>query len=167
MNGRRISYFDPASGEPVVVEDAGPTARTAQKLVTERDKQHVTARLSDRVAANEITVDEAAAMTAGVLSARTRGDLASVLKIDVTDLKVAPPRPGDLLLLAIGFVLMVAAFSIADGTPSVLSMTPGLVLAGSAVYRLNPDMERGARVVLGVIAALALLCPVSVVGVLI
>jgi hypothetical protein len=46
-------------------------------------------------------------------------------------------------------------------------MIPGLILAASAVYRLNPDMERGARVALGLIAALALLCPASVVGVLI
>ncbi|MDR6316132.1 hypothetical protein J3R03_000328 [Actinoplanes couchii] len=167
VNGPRISYFDPASGEPVVVEDAEATARIAEKPITERDRQHVTTRLADRVAADEITADNAAAMTAGVSSARTRGDLAGALQIEVTDLKLARPHPGNLLLLAIGFVQMVAAFSIAGGTPSVPAMTPGMVLAASAVYRLTPDMERGARAALGVMAALALLFPVSLIGVLI
>jgi hypothetical protein len=164
VHGQQMSYFDAASGEPVVVEDAGRVARIAQKLITERDKQHVLAKLRERVAASAMTPDEVAAVTEAVRAARRRGELARVLKIDVTDLKVAPPRPGDLLMLAIGFGLMVVATSSANGAPSFLRMIPGLLLGASAIYRLNPDMERGPRIMLAVMAASVMICPAGVVG---
>ncbi|MEH0986270.1 hypothetical protein [Micromonospora sp. CPCC 205556] len=164
VRARQMSYFDADACEPAVVEDARRAAQIAQRLITERDKQHVLATLAARVAAGEMTLDETAGVTVAVQAARTRGELADALKIRVTDLKVAPPRPGDLWLLAIAFVLMVGATSAAEGGRSFLMMLPGLLLMATAVYRLNPDVERGPRVVLAVLTALVAICPAGVLG---
>ncbi|MEU2616127.1 DUF1707 domain-containing protein [Micromonospora sp. NPDC007271] len=129
-----MSYFDADACEPAVVEDAGRPPAIARRLITERDRQHVLATLAARVAAGEMTLDETAEVTVAVQAARTRGELADALKISVTDLKVAPPRSGDLWLLAIAFVLMVGATSAAEGGRSVLMMLPGLLLMAAAVY---------------------------------
>ncbi|MFF0659188.1 hypothetical protein [Micromonospora tulbaghiae] len=43
-------------------------------------------------------------------------------------------------------------------------MLPGLLLMATAVYRLNPDVERGPRVVLAVLAALLAICPAGALG---
>jgi len=160
----QMSYFDTDACDPTVVEDARRAAGIARRLITGRDKQHVLATLAQRVAAGEMTPEEMADVTVAVQAARTRGELADALKIRVTDLKVAPPRPGDLWLLAIAFVLMVGATSVAEGGRSFLMMLPGLLLMATAVFRLNPDLERGPRVLLAVLAALVAICPAGVLG---
>lgn len=161
-----MSYFNREACEPAVVEveDARRAAAIAQKLITERDREHVLATVAAQVAAGDMTPDEMASVTVAVQAARTRGELADVLKVRVTDLKVAPPRPGDLWLLAIAFVLMVGATSAAEGGRSFLMMLPGLLLVATAVYRLNPGMERGPRVSFAVVAALVTICPAGVLG---
>ncbi|MEH0824351.1 MULTISPECIES: hypothetical protein [unclassified Micromonospora] len=111
-----------------------------------------------------MTLDEMADVTVAVQAARIRDELADALKIRVTDLKVAPPRPGDLWLLAIAFVLMVGATSAAEGGRSFLMMLPGLLLMATAVYRLNPDFERKPRVLSAVLIALVTICPAGVLG---
>ncbi|MGR6322610.1 DUF1707 domain-containing protein [Micromonospora soli] len=164
VRAQQMSYFDTDACEPAVVEDARRAAQIAQRLITERDRQHVLATLPARVAAGEMTLDETADVRVAIQAARTRGELADALKIRVTDLKVAPPRPGDLWLLAIAFVLMVGATSAAEGGRSFLMMLPGLLLMATAVYRLNPDLERGARVLLAVFTSLVAICPAGVLG---
>ncbi|MFC4017292.1 hypothetical protein ACFOW4_04955 [Micromonospora sp. GCM10011542] len=164
VRAQQMSYFDIDACEPAVAEDAKRAAEIARKLITERDKQHVLATLAARVAAGEMTPDDMPDVTVAVQAARTRGELADALKIRVTDLKVAPPRPGDLWLLAIAFVLMVGATSAAEGGRSFLMMLPGLLLMATAVYRLNPDMERGPRVAFAVMTALVAICPAGVLG---
>ena len=111
-----------------------------------------------------MTLDGMTDATVAVHAARTRGELADALKLRVTDLKVAPPRPGDLWLLAIAFALIAGATSAAEGGPSFLMMLPGLLLMATAVYRLNPDMERGPRILLAVVTALVAICPAGVLG---
>jgi hypothetical protein len=71
VHGRRMSYFDAASGEPVVVEDAGRAAWIAQKSLTDRDRQRVLAKLREQVADGGMTSEEGAAATAAVWAART------------------------------------------------------------------------------------------------
>ncbi|RAO00725.1 hypothetical protein LAH08_02978 [Micromonospora noduli] len=166
MRAQQMSYFNRDVCEPAVVEveDARRAAVIAQKLITDRDKEHVLATLAAQVAASEMAPDEMADMTVAVHAARTRGELADALNIRVTDLKVAPPRPGDLWLLAIAFVFMVGATSAAEGGRSLLIMLPGLLLMATAVYRLNPHLERGPRVLLAVVTALVAICPVGVLG---
>ncbi|MGW0244765.1 hypothetical protein [Micromonospora chalcea] len=164
VRARQMSYLDTDSCEPAVVEDVGRPPAVASRLVTERDRQHVLATLAARIDARDMTLDEVADVTAAVQSARTRGELADALKIRVEDLKVAPPRPGDLLLLAIAFLLMVGVTSTTEGGRSFLMMLPGLLLMATAVYRLNPDMERGPRVVLAVLTALVAICPAGALG---
>ncbi|MEH0822748.1 MULTISPECIES: hypothetical protein [unclassified Micromonospora] len=164
VRARQMSYFDTGTCEPVVVEDAGRPPAIAQRLITERDRQHVLATLIPRVAAGELRTGELADVKVAVQAARTRGELADALKIRVEDLKIAPPRPGDLWLLAIAFVLMVGATTAAEGGRSFLMMLPGLLLMATAVYRLNPDMERGPRIVLAVSAALVAICPAGALG---
>jgi hypothetical protein len=164
VRAQQMSYFETAVGAPVVVEDAKRAADSARRLITERDRQHILATVAARVTAGEMTLDEMAEVTVAVEAARNRGDLAAALRIKVTDLKVAPPRPGDLWLLAIAFVLMVVATSTANGARSYQMMLPGLLLMATAVYRLNPDMERGPRVLLAVMTALVTICPAGVVG---
>ncbi len=162
VKAEQMSYFDTDACEPAVVEDVRRAAKIARKLITERDKQHVLVTLSARVAAGDMTLDEMTDVTVAVQAARTRGELAGALKIRVTDLKVAPPRPGDLWLLAIAFVLMVGAASAAEGGRSFLMMLPGLLLMATAAYRLNPDLERGPRALLAVLIALVTICPAGV-----
>ncbi|MGC4868151.1 DUF1707 SHOCT-like domain-containing protein [Micromonospora sp. DT53] len=166
VRAQQMSYFNRDVCEPAVVEveDAKRAAAIAQKLINARDKEHVLATLAARVAAGQMALDEMADVTVAVHAARTRGELADALKIRVTDLKVAPPRPGDLWLLAIAFVFMVGATSAAEGGRSFLMMLPGLLLMATAVYRLNPDLERGPRVLLAVVTALAAICPAGVLG---
>jgi hypothetical protein len=164
VRARQMSYLDTDSCEPAVVEDVGRPPAIARRQITERDRQHVLATLTMRVAAGQLTLDEVADVTVAVQAARTRGELADALKIRVADLKVAPPRPGDLWLLAIAFVLMVGATSTAEGGRSFLMMSPGLLLMATAVYRLNLDMGRGPRVVLAVMAALVAICPAGALG---
>ncbi|MEH0927022.1 hypothetical protein [Micromonospora sp. CPCC 205558] len=164
LRADQMSYFDRNACEPAVAENARRADAIAQKLITERDKEHVLATLAARVDAGEMALDEMTDATVAVHAARTRGELADALKIRVTDLKVAPPRPGDLWLLAVAFVLMVGATSAAEGGRSFLMMLPGLLLIATAVYRLNPDMERGPRVLLALVAALVAICPAGVLG---
>ncbi|WP_406068937.1 DUF1707 domain-containing protein [Micromonospora sp. NBC_01638] len=164
MRAQQMSYFDRNTCEPTVVEDARRAAAIAQRLITERDKEHVLATIAAQVAAGQMAPDEMADVTVAVQAARTRGELADALKIRVTDLKVAPPRSGDLWLLATAFVLMVVATSAAEGGRSFLMMLPGLLLMATAVYRLNPHLERGPRVVLAVLTALVAICPAGVLG---
>jgi hypothetical protein len=164
VKSHEMSYYDVRVGEPVVVEDAARVNQVARKLITDRDKRHVLAALEARVDAGELTRDELADMTAAVQSARNRGELAKALRVGVMDLKVAPPRPGDLLLLPIAFALMVVATSTAEGARSFLMMLPGLLLMATAVYRLNPAVERPVRVILAVVIALVAICPAGVIG---
>ncbi|MGC4746832.1 DUF1707 SHOCT-like domain-containing protein [Micromonospora sp. DT201] len=164
VQAQQMSYFDTDVWQPAVVEDARRAVETARKLITTRDKQHVLATLAAQVAAGEMTLDEMADASVAVQAARTRGEIADALKIRVTDLKVAPPRPGDLWMLAIAFVLMVVATSAAEGGRSFLMMLPGLLLMATAVYRLNPDVERGTRVFLAVLMAMVAICPAGVLG---
>lgn len=164
VKGPLMSYFDSDVGEPAVVEDGRRAAELGRRLITDRDRQHVLAALAARVVAGELTLDKVADVTVAVQAARTRGELADALEVRVTDLKVAPPRPGDLWLLAIAFVLMVGATSAANGGRSFLMMLPGLLLMATAVYRLNPDLEAGPRVVLAVLTALVAICPAGVLG---
>ncbi|MCZ7422956.1 hypothetical protein O7605_25975 [Verrucosispora sp. WMMA2121] len=164
VRARHMSYFDSNVGAPVVLEDARRAAGLARKAITERDKQHILAMLDSQVAAGEMTLEEMAAVTTAVVAARDCGDVASALKIKVTDLKVAPPRPRDLLLLAIAFILMVVATSSANGARSVQIMLPGLLLMATAVYRLNPSLGRGPRILFAVTTALVAICPAGVIG---
>ncbi|WP_091106580.1 DUF1707 domain-containing protein [Micromonospora citrea] len=164
VRAQQMSYFDADACEPAIVEDARRAAEIARRLITERDRQHVLAAIAGRVAAGEMTPDEVAEVTVAVRAARTRGELAAAIRIRVTDLTVAPPRRGDLWLLAIAFVLMVGATSAAEGGRSFLMMLPGLLLMATAVYRLNPDLERGARVVFAVLTAVVAICPAGALG---
>ncbi|MEV4658846.1 hypothetical protein [Micromonospora sp. NPDC049301] len=164
VRAQQMSYFNRDACEPAVVEDARRAAAIAQRLITERDKEHVLAMLAAQVSASQMAPDEMADVTVAVQAARTRGELADALKIRVTDLKVAPPRTGDLWLLAIAFVLMVGATSAAEGGRSFLMMLPGLLLMATAVYRLNPHLERGPRALLAVFTALVAICPAGVLG---
>ncbi|GAA4954651.1 hypothetical protein [Actinoplanes utahensis] len=159
VRNQRMSYFDAASGGPVIAENAGRAAALAGRLVTDRDKDHVLANLDARVIDGELI-----RVTEDVRAARTRGDIARALKIDVTDLKVAPPRPVDLWLLALGFVLMVAVTSTTNGPHSYLVMLPGLSVTAVAVYRLNPDMERARRIALALVTTLFMICPAGALG---
>ncbi|MEV4536233.1 DUF1707 domain-containing protein [Asanoa sp. NPDC049518] len=160
----QMSYFDIDACEPAVVEDARRAAQIARKLVTDRDKDHVMGMINERVAAGEMTLDETTDVVLAVLAARTRGEVAAALEIGVTDLKVAPARFGDLCLLAIALVLVVAATSIAEGGRSFQLMLPGLVLMAAAVYRLKPDLDRASRISFAVVTALVAICPAGVLG---
>ncbi|MEV6692640.1 hypothetical protein AB0M35_14325 [Micromonospora sp. NPDC051196] len=164
VRAQQMSYFDTAVGAPVIVEDAKRAAGLAGKTITERDRQHLLAMLDARVAAGEMTLEEVAEVTTAVVTARNRGDVATALKIEVADLKVAPPRPGDLLLLAIAFILMVVATSSPGGAGSVQMMLLGLLLMATAVYRLNSRMGHVPRVLLAVTTALVTICPAGVIG---
>ncbi|MEV4276562.1 hypothetical protein [Actinoplanes xinjiangensis] len=156
VRNTHLAYFDVATGEPAIAENDRRAEDLAKRLITERDRQHVVAHLD----ADRLTPERLAAVQA----ARTRGDLARALGIEVTRLRVAPPRAGDLWMLAIGFTLMVGAIGFLKSTPAVVMMLSGLLLSATAVYRLNPDVERGPRVVVALFATLLMLCPAGVVG---
>ncbi|RUL95185.1 hypothetical protein [Verrucosispora sp. FIM060022] len=165
VRAQQMSYFDTAVGEPVVVQDDKRAAWLAGKVITERDRQHILAMLDARVAAGEVTPEEMAAVTTAVVTARNRGDVADAFEIKVADLKVAPPRFGDLLLLAIAFILMIVATIFANDARSVQMMLPGLpLLMATAVYRLNPGMRRGPRILFAVTASLVAICPAGFIG---
>ncbi|HWS35096.1 MAG TPA: hypothetical protein VN408_20445 [Actinoplanes sp.] len=161
---KQMSYFDAGVGGAVVVEDARQAAGLARQLITERDRLYVIAGLQARVAAGEMTAWDMGTAAVGIRAARTRGELAAALKIKVTDLKVAPARPGDVLMLAIGFVLMVAVTSTTNGPHAYLVMLPGLLLVAAAVFRLNPGLETGPRVLLAVMTTLVMICPAGCIG---
>jgi hypothetical protein len=156
VHDAHLAYFDVAAGEPAIAENDRRAADLGNRLITERDRQHVLASLD----ASRRTPERLAAVQA----ARTRGDLARALGIEVTQLRVAPPRAGDLWLLAIGFTLMVGAIGFLEATPAVVMTLSGLLLSATAVYRLNPDVERGPRVMVALFATLLMLCPAGVVG---
>lgn len=162
VRGRHLSYFDSTVGGPRTVEDVKRADALARKLITERDQQHVLAALHAGIASGKPPVDDLATVTAGIHAARNRGELAAALKIDVTELKVAPPRPSDLWMLAIALAAIVCGPNVA-GTAYILLVLPvGLLVAAVALYRLNSAIKRGPRFLLAVMATLLLICPAGV-----